>query len=63
MEYEIIYFDELSNECGKYRANWQSEINVIVGTGLEEGYEVWVRKVKNERLHKDTQETDEMGMV
>ena len=55
MEYEIIYFDELS-VCGKYRANWQSEINVIVGTGLEEGYEVLVRKVNYERrLDKDMQ--------
>ena len=51
MEYEIIYFDELS-VCGKYRANWQSEINVIVGTGLEEGYEVLVRRYeRKEELH------------
>lgn len=56
MEYEIIYFDELSNECGKHKAKWQSEVNVIVGTGLEEGYEVWVRKVNYERrLDKDMQ--------
>lgn len=52
MEYEIIYFDELSNVCGKYKANWQSEVNVIVGTGLEEGYEVWVRRYeRKEELH------------
>ena len=52
MEYEIIYFDELSNVCGKYKANWQSEVNVIVGNGLEEGYEVWVRRYeRKEELH------------
>lgn len=61
MEYEIIFVDfkrKSIDAIKAYKANWASEVNVIVNTGLEEGYEVWVRKVKNERLHKDSQETD-----
>lgn len=59
MEYEIIFVDfkrKSSDAIKAYTANWTSEVNAIVNTGLEEGYEVWVRKVNYERrLDKDMQ--------
>ena len=37
------YYDEEAYEC-----NWMSEVNVIVGNGLEEGYKIMVERIRKE---------------
>lgn len=44
--YKIVYLDELSNEIEKHYCNWNSELSVIVSTGVEKNYIVMVERVK-----------------
>lgn len=46
MEYKITYYDDLSNKVGEHRCNWLSEVNLIVANGLENGYDIIVKKIE-----------------
>lgn len=52
MVYRVTYFKKEEDGWAIYwethECNWLSEVNVIVGNGLEEGYMVVVEKIKKE---------------
>lgn len=51
MVYSITYYEIGKDGCSDketHECNWMSEVNVIVGNGLEKGYIVMVEKIKKE---------------
>lgn len=53
MVYRITYFDmddgrEIAVVYEEHECNWLSEVNVIVGNGLEEGYKIMVERIRKE---------------